>query len=125
MTHDIKDTQSAIEDLAKAQQVLSGFGSEMLIREIPAEVQKQLQELTIIGPITSSGIEHVYQIDNRITLALFRLKRGLPADWQSKKPTTGPPPVAKTPIITPSPTEQLVTEPTDTDHLDFGPYSPK
>lgn len=48
--------------------------SLILFNQLPEDLQKQVRALPMIGPITSSGIEKIYNIYNRIDFTVYALR---------------------------------------------------
>lgn len=101
------------------------------IKDLPSEIQSRVHNESILGPITSSGLERVSDIIIRIMwLSLFLENPHLANSAKQNnynnnddhhQPTPAPPAIVK-PIIqtSPKPKPTIVNN----QKLDFGPYDP-
>lgn len=111
--------------------------NQSLIREVPNELQHSIRSQKTLGPITTSGLEHVDNIIERINWSIYYLtdpsfprKPAEPAP-PSPKPAPVPAPEPKNqpaPIIPPLGSPSQPTQaplPPKPGELNFGPYDPR
>lgn len=133
--------QVAIEREALARQLeqllakLTSYDKTMLLRDLPAELQKTVRSLRLIGPITSSGIEKVYNIANRVDFAIFGLRnpvfsydngifrRNTEGATNKILPIQPKPTQLAKPPVSLSPPKQTTLQPKQ--EMDFGPFDPR
>lgn len=127
-------TNSERQQLAKKLQDLAAkirdYPTEILVRDLPPELQQAIREQPVVGPITSSGLEHVYQIFNRLDFARHDLlNQAVDVDAEGHtyarkqaNPVTPSTNQTKDETITrfPESTATAATSP-----LDFGPFDPR
>lgn len=91
-----------------------------LLKELPEPLQEEIRSYNSLNPLTSSGIEHITTIIDRINMAIFYLADpDFPDNWDGRevtqltKPTAPPTPPSPTvePPATPQPAPQLTSSP--------------
>lgn len=100
-----------------------------LLKELPTELQAEVRSQKLLGAITSSGIEHVNKIIDRLTWASHYLTDpNFPANMTTastpkKTPKTAdlPPPQSRPLPPVPPPPAVVDDDPT----IDFGPFAPR
>lgn len=120
------DRQNLIAQLEALRSQLM-LHPKRLIKELPKELQHRIRSYAIIGPITSSGIEHTEAIIDRIIWATYYLTNPDQAEEEgpilTSDPTTTPAPQADN--QTAKPPNHEAQPPPPLPPFDFGPYDPR
>ncbi len=105
-----------------------------LIQSLPSELKKRVHSQVILGTMTSSGLEHVSSILNRINWAIYYLTDpDFTRRYEAKQRTRQQQAFASAIQATPSPTPSAqystpaskLEEPESQINLDFGPFDPR
>jgi hypothetical protein len=121
-----------IHELLEALQPIAAK-DDLLVSGLPSDLQKKIRGYqNLIGPITSSGLEHVYQVFNRLDFARYKLEypesqakktggaeKSKPAQSQNLSTNS-----SQSVTITRLPSEEKHTD-TASPTLDFGPFDPR
>lgn len=103
------------------------------LKELPEPIQKSIRKQPALGTFTSSGLEHVTTILDRIDWAIFYLKDpDFPANIKSLRVPQSKPDHKDTNVISPPPpsvTSDTPSKPSTTlkmpTGIDFGPFDPR
>jgi hypothetical protein len=110
-----------------------------MVKSLPDPIRKALYDEPFAQPITSSGLEYVYQIANRIDFAVYGLGDDSFDVIDNQFYSRNAPPAAPVATVAsiPSPTPQPISQPlsvpiqrqqppsTPPNDLDFGPFDPR
>lgn len=101
-------SQATSKQLSSLRERLFSYETRLL-KELPVELRDEINQYEdIIGPFTTSGIEHVTAIIDRLMWAVYYFEN---PDSLSKPPTLEKNPAEKPKI-------------TQSSQLDFGPFDP-
>ncbi len=117
LTQDQRNTIA--NQIASLQKQLLPY-RELLFREAPHDLQKQIRAQNALGAITSGGLESVVSILDRMTWAVYYLKN--PDFPENDNPKPAPKSVEAQPV--PIQRAPQAAKPSST-AIDFGPFDPR
>ena len=126
----LEQRENLAQEMATTLARLQQQEPNTLLRELPDDLQKTIRSYKVIGPITSSGIEHVYQLFNRLDFAIDGLHNpefvveASGHHYRQSAPTETAHPKVSTNSTENDTIDRLPAAPTPAP-LDFGPYDPR
>lgn len=138
-----EEQKELADQIAHLRDQLIQYDKDAVFRDLPESLQKQLRNTPLLGPVTSSGIEHIYNVFNRLDTVVYALRsehyqtdgviihRKKPRGRAEKaylsetdKPSTNV--VKHVPITRPlTQHDTSRTQKNATGQLDFGPFYPR
>lgn len=129
MTISMDQRKTLAEQMRHTIAQLEGYDKSIQLRDLPDPLQKEIRAYQLIGPLTSSGLEYVYNVINRLAVAIFALPDPLFAieDNRFKRTDilTSHNTVSSSAETDTKPITQPAPTPSKNNELDFGPFDPR